>query len=165
MGTRRQSAEESDRDISAAGIGAELAACVILAPWRLSEWMKAAKRATPNRGCDFPASWFSDGRPIEVKYTSYRGHLLVRPPRNTPGPMLPDYIDDSLYILLTGTPYTYTVLGWAGRSDLLRRGRCNPIPVGGRQRECWGIHANDLNPIDSLFPLLARRRGKGRSGE
>src|SRR5437016_5508835 len=41
MGTRRQSTKESDRDISAAGVGAELAACIILAPWRIAEWIKA----------------------------------------------------------------------------------------------------------------------------
>src|SRR4051812_27085712 len=40
IGTRKQSLNVCERDISAVGIAAELAACVILAPWKVSEWMK-----------------------------------------------------------------------------------------------------------------------------
>ena len=159
LGTRLQTRRDCDRNISADGIGAELAACMILAPWKLTDWMHAATAAGSNRGCDLPAEWFADGRPIEVKYTSALcGHLLVRPPRNTPGPMLKRYIDDSIYLLLTGTPYTYTAVGWAGRTDFLKCGRLNPIPIRGRQRECWGIHASDLNDMKMLFELLGTPR-------
>ncbi len=158
LGSRKQSLVESDREISAAGLGAEFAACVILSPWRLTEWLKTAGESKPNRGCDFPAHWFADGRPIEIKYTEKsRGHLLIRPPRNTRGPMRREYIDDSLYVLMTGRPYAYEAVGWAGKSDLHDRGGPNPVPITGRQRECWGIRATKLNPMETLFPLLSRR--------
>jgi hypothetical protein len=157
-GTRKQTLVESDRDISAVGIGAELAACVILAPWALDTWKKSAEECQGNRGADLPGHFFHDGRPVEIKFTAHRGHLLVRPPRNTPGPMLPEYIEDSIYVLMTGERYTYEAVGWAGRSDLLRRGRLNPVPVKPGRRECWGIHADDLNPTDSLLNVLYRSR-------
>ena len=71
--------------------------------------------------------------------------------------MRTDYIDNSIYVLMTGMPFTFAALGWAGRSDLLSRGRLNPVPVKGRQRECWGIHADNLNSMNTLFPLLSPR--------
>ena len=106
IGRRKQNAAATDRDISAAGLGAELAACVIVAPWKLTAWLARAERGGANRGEDFPAAWFRDGRSIEVKYTPRPGHLLIRPPANTPGPMRTRYIDDSVYVLVTGSPYT-----------------------------------------------------------
>jgi hypothetical protein len=164
LGTRRQDEEQSDWEISAGGIGAELAACLILAPWRLKEWMKACKLSQPNRGRDFPACWFDVDRSIEIKYTAYEhGHLLVRPPRNTSGPMLTSYIDDSFYVLMTGKPYIYTAVGWAGRNDLLKRGEINPVPVRDGQRECWGIKAELLNPMRSLFFVLHSSYKKSRT--
>lgn len=159
VGSRKQSVRESDRDISCAGLGAELAACVIVSPWHVRDWMERAESNEGNRGCDFPAAWFANGRAAEVKFTGIaNGHLLVRPPRNTPGHMMTKYIDDSIYILMTGQPYTFHAVGWAGRSDLLKRGRLNPLPIKGKQRECWGIHADQLNPMDSVFDVLYRKR-------
>ncbi|HVT89800.1 MAG TPA: hypothetical protein VHD56_13170 [Tepidisphaeraceae bacterium] len=164
LGTRKQSLGESDRDISCAGLAAELAACIIVSPWHVTDWMKKEERNEGNRGCDFPASWFQNGRAVEIKYTSIaNGHMFVRPPRNTPGDMAAKYVDDSIYILMTGQPYTFDAVGWAGRSDLLKRGRLNPIPVKGKQRECWGIRADRLNPMDSLFDVLYRKQTRRES--
>lgn len=160
IGTRRQSPKESDAKISGDGIGAELAACLILAPWQIKKWQSIAYKSGPNRGSDLPAAWFTDGRPVEVKYTARRnGHLLVRPPRNTPGPMKADYIDDSIYVMMTSErdSYSYIAVGWAERNDFLRKGKPNPIKRGLGQRECWGIQAKLLHSMESLFPILFRK--------
>src|SRR5262245_20650496 len=45
IGTRKQSPKDSDAKISADGMGAELAACLILAPWRIEEWQKRASES------------------------------------------------------------------------------------------------------------------------
>src|SRR5579863_3969477 len=43
LGSRRQSSVEADRDISVAGVAAEFAACLILAPWKLEAWIELAE--------------------------------------------------------------------------------------------------------------------------
>ena len=157
IGTRRQTTKESDHSISMAGTSAELAACLILAPWSLADWMKRTESSKPNRGCDLPASWLGGNRPVEVKYTAHRnGHLLIRPPRGTIGPMLAEYVNDSIYVLMTDDlrPDTYTAVGWVGRSDFLKHGNRKPVPVGERQRDCWGVRADRLNSMKFLFSLL-----------
>jgi hypothetical protein len=93
-------------------------------------------------------------KPVEVKQTRYhdqrRGYLLVRPPRRTPGAMLPQYVDDAYYVLLHGQHCRFTLCGWTDRERLIRDGKLNPVPVRPGQRECWGIHWTNLRPLDEL---------------
>ncbi len=151
IGTRRQSVLLSDLAIDRDGREAELAACLILCPGQRHRWWRTAG---PNRGNDLPSSWTGLPKPVEVKQTRYcddvRGYLLVRPPRNTPGPMLADYVDDCLYVLMHGQNGLYHMLGWTDRDGLLSRGQLNPVPLRPGQRECWGIHWQRLNPVSSL---------------
>lgn len=155
IGTRKQSTKQSDADIDRDGIAAELAASWLIAPASLPSYM--AMKSGPNRGRDLPRSITGLDLPVEVKTTPYCterfGFLLVRPPSMTPGRMLTSYIDDALYVLLTGKPYRYRVLGWADRDALIERGSLNPVPIQPGQRECWGIHWSKLFP----FPALSGR--------
>ena len=151
IGTRKQSYGQSDTAVDRDGREAELAACLLLCPGHRDQWLRADG---PNRGCDLPAEWTQLPKPVEVKQTRYcddrRGCLIVRPPRNTPGPMRTEYIDDCLYVLMHGQQGLYTLLGWADRPLLLLAGELNPIPVRPGQRECWGMHWSRLYSLDAL---------------
>jgi hypothetical protein len=154
LGTRKQSRRQSDEDIDLDGLAAELAACAILCPGHFESWRKAAERGKGNRGRDLVGRWTGLDKPVEVKQTRYhdehRGFLLVRPPRCTPGDMRPEYIDAAYYVLLHGSPYRYTLSGWIDREGLVHDGQLNPVPVGRRQRQCWGIHWTKLRPLEDL---------------
>jgi hypothetical protein len=119
----------------------------------------------PNRGNDLPCEWTLLPKPVEVKQTRYcderRGCLIVRPPRNTPGSMRPEYVDDCIYVLMHGQQGLFTLLGWTDRSHLLSAGQLNPIPVRPGQRECWGMHWRRLRPAGSLWDLLPRSTWRG----
>jgi len=151
LGTRRQSRQKSDTTIDRDGREAELAACLLLCPGYRQRWFETDG---PNRGNDLPAACTLLPQPVEVKQTRYcdsrRGYLLVRPPRQTPGPMRTEYIDDCLYVLMHGQDCLYTLLGWADRSLLLSSGEMNPVPLRPGQRECWGIHWSHLHPTEAL---------------
>lgn len=155
IGTRKQSFGQSDTDVDRDGREAELAACLLLCPGYRETWFHADG---PNRGGDLPAQWTGLSKPVEVKQTRYRdprrGYLLVRPPRYTPGPMRPEYIDDCLYVLMHGQQGLYAMLGWADRPMLLSAGELNPVPVRPGQRECWGIHWSRLHDVESLISFL-----------
>jgi len=159
LNTRKQSACQSDYEISHDGLAAELAAAVLLCPANIEAWRRATETGGGNRGRDFLSEWTGLDKPVEVKQTTYRsettGYLLVRPPRMTPGRMLESYIDDCIYMLLWGKGYSYTWIGWTDRVGLLRYGQLNPVPMNGRQRECWGIHWKRLYPIESLVARFA----------
>ncbi len=157
LGSRKQAIGQSDSDIDRDGLQAELSACLLLCPGMRQRWVETSG---PNRGNDLPPGWTGLPKPVEVKQTRYcddrRGCLIVRPPRNTPGAMRPEYIDDSLYILLFGQNGLFTLLGWADRDHLLRAGQLNPIPVRPGQRECWGMHWRRLLPPNSLLDQVPR---------
>jgi hypothetical protein len=163
LGTRKQSARQSDEQIDRDGLAAELVACVLLCPGRFETWRRAAERGGGNRGRDLSAHWTGLDKPVEVKQTRYhddrRGYLLVRPPRWTPGEMRPEYIDDAYYVLLHGEPYRYTISGWIDRDGLLAEGQLNPVPVAAGQRQCWGVHWSKLRPLEEL---AERRRTDAR---
>lgn len=152
--TRKQSTRESDEEIDRAGLSAELAACAMLCPAFLYEWIKAAQSMRNNRGRDLRCCWTGLNKPVEVKYTRYqderRGFLLVRPPRGRPGRMRREYIDDSFYVLVVGTPWQHTLIGWTDRQGLLIEGQRNPVPVQSGQRESWGIHWSRLRDPQRL---------------
>lgn len=167
--SRRQARgpEQSELRIDLDGLEAELAACLLLCPaFRDAWWVSRG----PNRGMDLPRLWTGLPRPVEVKQTRYRdehrGYLIVRPPRNTPGPMRTDHIDDSLYVLMHGQDGLYTLVGWADRQLLLERGRLNPVPVlWPGQRQCWGVHWSQLYPPQDLVGLMHdREHGGDRDG-
>ncbi|MCA9121850.1 MAG: hypothetical protein H6822_11765 [Planctomycetaceae bacterium] len=155
LGTRKQSAQQSDNEIDLDGLSAELAACALLCPGSFDAWRTAAESSKGNRGQDLRRLWTSLNKPVEVKFTRHydeqRGFLLVRPPRNTPGRMRVEYIDDSYYILMVGCPPEYSAVGWTDRSHLLRVGVLNPVPIQPGQRECWGMHWSTLRPMKELF--------------
>jgi hypothetical protein len=161
LGTRKQSTQQTDSDIDRDGLSAELAACAILCPNAFVSWTRAAERSKGNRGRDLLRTWTGLNRPVEVKHTRYqddhRGFLVIRPPRNTPGRMRAEYIDDAYYVLMTGEPFRHKLVGWIDRAGLLAEGQLNPVPVGHSQRESWGIHWSKLRPIDEL----ARKIGQG----
>jgi hypothetical protein len=164
IGTRKQATLQSDSTLDRDGLEAELAACLILCPGQRESWLAASG---PNRGTDLPTEWTLLPRPVEVKQTRYcderRGCLIVRPPRNTPGPMRPEYIDDSIYVLMHGQQGLYTFLGWTSRHHLLSSGRPNPIPVRPGQRECWGMHWRQLRPLQSLRRFLPDEASRSRA--
>lgn len=155
IGTRKQSVSASDAMLDRDGLEAELAACLLLCPGQRHWWLAFSG---PNRGNDLPPEWTLLPRPLEVKQTRYcdqrRGCLIVRPPRNTPGPMRAEYVDDCIYVLMHGEHGLYTLLGWTDRAHLLQRGTLNPIPVRPGQRECWGMHWSQLRPSRSLLEIL-----------
>lgn len=152
MGTRKQAGNRSDTDIDRDGLAAELAAALILFPGKVAEYM--AMPLTGNRGRDFPTSLTGLPLPVEVKQTRHRsdktGCLILRPPRMTPGHMRLEYLDDSIYLLLHGQPFRYSVLGWIDREGLIRDGKANPVPVRPGQRETWGCHWSKLRPLAEL---------------
>jgi hypothetical protein len=157
LGTRKQSLGQSDQSIDRDGREAELAACLLLCPGQRLLWQT---NDGPNRGNDLRREWTLLPKPVEVKQTRYcddrRGCLIVRPPRNTPGYMRAEYIDDCLYVLMHGQKGLFTLLGWTDRDHLLSVGELNPIPVRPGQRECWGMHWRQLRPPDSLLEILPR---------
>jgi len=151
IGSRKQALGRSDAGIDRDGREAELAACLLLCPGFRKAYLA---RDAADRGNDLPAEWTVLPKGIEVKQTRYcddrRGYLLIRPPRKTPGPMRTEYIDDCLYVLMSGRRGFYHFLGWADRTLILAAGKLNPIPVQSGQRECWGIHWKRLHPAASL---------------
>ena len=155
LGTRRQSRRQSDTAIDRDGLEAELAACLLLCPGYRAQWLESGG---PNRGADLPAAWTLLGKPVEVKatrhYSGRHGHLLVRPPRWTPGAMRPAYIEDCLYVLMLVQGTLQTLLGWTDRKHFLTHGALNPVPVHAGQRECWGIHWSHLLRPRLLVRLL-----------
>ncbi len=166
LGTRKQSTHQSDETIDRDGLVAELIACVLLCSGSFDAWQQAAESSAGNRGRDLLRRWTGLDKHIEVKQTRYRtndhGYLLVRPPRNTPGRMHEDYIDDAYYVLLIGKPYRYELVGWIDRERLITEGELNPVPIQPGQRECWGIHWTKLRPIEEL---LAARESGGAFGK
>ncbi len=162
LGSRKQAIGQSDIAIDRDGLQAELAACLLLCPGMRHRWLASDG---PNRGNDLPVEWTLLPQPTEVKQTRYcderRGCLIVRPPRRTPGPMRPEYVDDCIYVLMHGQHGLFTLLGWTDRSHLLDAGELNPIPVRPGQRECWGMHWRRLRPANSLLELLPQRRWTG----
>ncbi len=166
LATRKQSAHQSDESIDRDGLAAELAACVLVCPGSFESWKRVAVSSSGNRGRDLLRRWTRIDKHIEVKQTCYRttelGFLLVRPPRNTPGRMREEYIDDAYYVLLLGKPYRYELVGWIDRERLIADGELNPVPVKPGQRECWGIHWSKLSPINEL---LATRKSGGAFGK
>ena len=163
LGTRKQSLTQSDPSIDQDGREAELAACLLLCPGQRHLWVTTDG---PNRGNDLQTEWTQLPQPVEVKQTRYcddrRGCLIVRPPRNTPGRMRPEYIDDCIYVLMHGQQGLFTLLGWTDREHLLAAGRLNPIPVRAGQRECWGMHWQRLRLPHALLDLLPPSTGHGR---
>ena len=145
LGTRKQASRLSDPAISRDGLEAELAACLLLCPGMRDLWFASDG---PNRGKDLLPEWTLLPKAVEVKQTRYcdetRGCLIVRPPRNTPGPMLPEYVDDCIYILMHGQDGQFTFLGWADHDHVMQSGYLNPIPVFPGQRECWGMHWKEM---------------------
>lgn len=158
LATRKQSSFQTDADIDRDGLAAELAACVLLCPGSLEAWQRAAASTTGNRGRDLLRRWTGLNKHVEVKQTRYqdseRGYLLVRPPRQTPGRMREEYIDDAYYVLLCGEPFQYELTGWIDRDQLISDGQLNPVPIKPGQRECWGIHWTKLRPIDELLSTI-----------
>ncbi|HRX78613.1 MAG: hypothetical protein H6821_10615 [Planctomycetaceae bacterium] len=154
LATRKQSTQQSDEEIDLDGLSAELAACALLCPRSLDSWRKAAESLKSNRGRDLLRRWTGLNKPVEVKHTRYhdaeRGFLLVRPPRQTPGRMREEYIDDAYYLLMVGRPYQHAMVGWIDRDGLIRDGGLNPVPIQPGQRECWGMHWSRLRPVDEL---------------
>ncbi|MDA1050441.1 MAG: hypothetical protein O3C40_08155 [Planctomycetota bacterium] len=154
LATRKQSTQQSDEEIDRDGLSAELAACAILCPGSLHRWRKRSELSQENRGRDLLRQWTGLNQPVEVKHTRYqdaqRGFLLVRPPRQTPGRMREEYIDDAYYVLLVGAPYRHSLAGWTNRDGLIRDGKLNPVPIQHGQRESWGLHWSKLRPIDEL---------------
>jgi hypothetical protein len=154
LATRKQSTHRSDEAIDRDGLSAELAACVMLCPGSLDSWRKAAGGSKGNRGRDLLRRWTGLNKPIEVKHTRYqdaeRGFLLVRPPRQTPGRMREEYVDDAYYVLLVGEPFRHEIVGWTDREGMIRDGRLNPVPIQAGQRESWGLHWSRLRPLDEL---------------
>jgi hypothetical protein len=150
IGTRKQDYKSSEFDTSVIGLAAELAGCFVMCPNRIPQYM-ASKIDAGNRGIDLPPEWTGLDRPLEVKQTRYRtstkGFMIVRPPRNTPGPVLREHVDDCYYLLLTGTAPTYRVDGWTDRAGFLRDCLLNPIPKSGSQRDCLGVHWSKLRPL------------------
>lgn len=155
LATRKQSTQQSDEDIDRDGLSAELAACALLCPGSLKMWCRAAESSKGNRGRDLLRRWTGLKKPVEVKHTRYhdaqRGFLLVRPPRQTPGRMRVEYIDDVYYVLMVGEPYHHSMIGWTDRQGLIRDGELNPVPIQRGQRECWGVHWSKLRPIGELL--------------
>lgn len=154
LGTRKQATRQTDEQIDRDGLSAELAACSILCPRSLTAWCKATEASKGNRGRDLLRRWTGLNKAVEVKHTRYhdaeRGFLLVRPPRQTPGRMRVDYIDDALYVLMAGEPFQHRFVGWTDRDRLISNGRLNPVPIQPGQRESWGMHWSQLEPIDEL---------------
>jgi hypothetical protein len=155
IGTRKQAVGLDDSTISRDGLEAEMAACLLLCPGMRRNWWNCQG---PNRGNDLPSSLTGLRLPVEVKQTRYcddrRGCLIVRPPRWTPGVMKPEYIDDSIYVLMHGQSGLFTLLGWTHRMHLLSAGYLNPVPVRDRQRECWGMHWSELLPPSELAAYM-----------
>lgn len=160
LASRKQSTQHSDKEIDRDGLSAELAACVLLCPGSFDSWRKAAQGLKGNRGRDLPRHWTGLDKPVEVKYTRYheaqRGFLLVRPPRETPGRMREEYIDDSYYVLMVGEPYQHSMVGWTDRVGLISDGELNPVPIQRGQRECWGMHWSKLRPMTELVEIAGR---------
>lgn len=160
LGTRKQSAHQSDEQIDRDGLSAELAACAILCPHSLEVWRRAAHKSRGNHGRDLLRYWTGLNQPVEVKHTRYqdakRGFLLVRPPRQTPGRMGEEYIDDAIYVLMVGEPFQHQFVGWTNREGLVREGQLNPVPMQPGQRESWGMHWSQLRPLDELAGDMGR---------
>lgn len=160
--SRRQARLQSDRMICTNGLRAELAAAMILCPASLPTWMRSVESAGANRGRDIEPRFTGLPKPVEVKHTSHcsatRGFLLVRPPRRTPGRMRFGYIDDSLYVLMSGGPTRFAATGWADRETFDLRGVSDPVPRGEGQRECIGIHWLYLRAIPELGNQMEEER-------
>ena len=158
LATRKQATRQSDEAIDRDGLSAELAACALLCPGSFGTWRKATEAARGNRGRDLLRHWTGLNKPVEVKHTRYqdaqRGFLIVRPPRQTPGRMREEFIDDAYYVLLVGAPYQHKLAGWTDREGLIRDGELNPVPVQQGQRESWGLHWSKLRPIDELVARM-----------
>jgi hypothetical protein len=132
LGTRKQDSNNNDSSIDRDGMEAELVACMAL----LAEWIGLLKHT-------------------EIKQTRHpRGHLIIRPPKGVGYEMKEEYIDDSIYILVTGPSIdgAYTLRGWTDRAHFLSHMNKSPlgrIPCG--SLECWGVRVNKLLPIESLY--------------
>lgn len=151
MGTRKQDNKRTNSEIDREGLTAELFACLVLCPGFLHVWKDLAASAEGNRGRDLRAEWLGTPKNAEVKSTQHcshsTGYLLVRPPRNTPGLMRLEYIEDCLYVLVVVKASALIIKGWADRDLLIRCGRMNPVPLHQGQRETYGIHWRRLYPM------------------
>jgi hypothetical protein len=153
LGTRKQDSRSSDRGIDTYGTEAELVVCMALCPEKVAEWFETRG---PNRGMDLLAEWIGLPKPMEIKQTKHvGGHLLIRPPKYAGYEMREEYVDDSIYVLVTG-PSTfsreYTIRGWTDRAHFLSH--VNKLPVGrvpDGKCECWGISVSNLLSMESLF--------------
>jgi hypothetical protein len=155
LGTRKQDSRNNDRDIDQDGTEAELVACTLLCPDRVQEWFDTRG---PNRAMDLLAEWMGLPKAAEIKQTKYPGgHLLIRPPKRVGHEMREEYVDDCIYILVTGpVGRTYTLRGWTDREHFLKH--VNKLPVGPvpyDKCECWGIRASNLLPMESLFSQMS----------
>lgn len=157
LGTRKQDSYNDDSNIDRDGMEAESVACMALCPSRVPEWFETRG---PNRGIDLLAEWIGLPKPTEIKQTRYlHGHLLIRPPKGAGYAMKEEYVDDSIYILVTGpnstTDRTYTLRGWTDRSHFLSHVNKSPtgrVYPGSGKLECWGVRVNKLLSMESLFP-------------
>src|SRR5262249_20256504 len=156
---------QSDAEIDADGLTAELIACLVLCPDRLAPWRMAVERGGNNRGCDLPAEWTGLDKPIEVKstpyYSSNRGHLLVRPPPRSGKKMCVEFVDDCYYVLLIGEHCRFCLMGWTDRAGFLAHKQTNPVGRREGQSECWGVHWSKLKSLHSL-PLHRTARHVGQ---
>ncbi len=153
--TRKQSTQQSDREIDADGLAGKLAACLLLCPGFLQEWQQTVESGGNNRGRDLLAAWTAGKLAVEVKYTPYRsennGYLLVRPPSGCGYQMYADFVEDCLYVLIQPDGPFHCLSGWVDRTQFLARMTPNPVGWLPGQTECWGVHWKRLEPPDR-FP-------------
>jgi len=152
--TRIQTHEQNDQDIARDGLHAEFAACVAMCPRKVAEWQASAASNKKNRGCDFPMDWTHLRKPIEVKFTrsfgQETGYLLIRPPANEGSKMKEGFVDDAIFVLLTGKPSRYKILGWIDRDEFVKRKQVDPVGRKAGQVECWGVLWKNLIGLSQL---------------
>jgi hypothetical protein len=158
--TRKQAVQQSDRDIDADGLAAELAACIICCPRHRTLWRKGVEEGGNNRGRDLQTAWTGIAKPLEVKYTAHfsatTGYLLIRPPTQAGWQMRQEFVDDCYYLLVNGGKDGYELRGWIDRGGFLQRKVIDPVGRTTCQLECWGVHWLHLYRMKTL-PLPCKR--------
>lgn len=152
--TRIQTTGQNDQEIDRDGLHAEFATCIALCPNQIENLQAAASSNQKNRGRDIPTTWSGLPKPVEIKFTRYfsnnKGFLLIRPPSGGGSNMENQFIDDSIYMLLTKHNGTYKILGWVDKEEFLMKKEVDPVGRTGKQVECWGVLWKHLTGLSKL---------------
>jgi hypothetical protein len=156
--SNKQDPDRGNEEVNQQGFSGELAACMLLCPAFLPEWLEREKTGGSNRGCDLRKEWLGLDKDVEVKTTEYcdehRGLLVIRTPTyvSCDAEMQACYLDDCYYLLMQeidGKP-SYRVLGWLDKVGVMQWKTIDPFGFGDSKRHHWAVHHKRLRPMHEL---------------